>query len=92
MPRLAYLTIKNVSHGSIARDRFSSRDGPDVDSLERILLSVRIFWPGFNWPAIRRASCLYGFMSLMLKLALARVKDVSSARRNSTPERTAVLW
>jgi hypothetical protein len=91
-PRFEYFRIENVSCLLTARDLNSSLMGPDLDSLSRMSPNVCIFWPGFSWPAVVRASCLSGYTSDMLLVRLSAVFVVISANRNSTPERTAVLW
>ena len=82
---------KEVSRGSIPQDHISSQSVPEVDSSLRILLNVRIFCPYFNWPLFLSASCLSRQILLKLRLAFDEVTVVSRARRNSTPDRTAVL-
>jgi hypothetical protein len=82
--RLAYFMIKNVSHLLTARDLFSSLLGPNLDSLSSMSPSICIFWPGFSWPAIVRASCLSGYTSKMVLVRLSAVFVVSSANRSST--------
>jgi hypothetical protein len=54
--------------------------------------TVCIFWQGFSWPAIVRASCLSGYISKMLFVRLSALFVVSIVNHSSTSERTVVLW